>query len=418
MSSTRKLIVVLIDGLSANYFKGHRSYLPHLSSLMRQGTVVERLEATVPGTSMPGRATMLSGVAADLHGVYGNHILRDGLFRCAGPHDVRVPTIAARCSEAGLDVASIGAGMVRPEDAAIYVPPWWERGFLQRSRFAKQVPEVRLERARTIKDPFGRLRSAGVKDVFGYVGDPRSRDTPPMVAGLAGDHLMISATAALACSDAPPDLILTEIAMTDSMQHDFGFESEVAHWSVATADLLIGSLTERLRQAGRHEVYTTVVASDHGHSVIEKAIFPQAVIPYVPWMSEGATLHVLVDGDRERARVTSDLTEVGAEPWTSNHIPPSERDMIATFVAPPRHDFEETPLDVPPDQALGAPRYVSSHGFRPGSEEDDRVCLFAGPGLPVGSILRGAAGQFAPTLGCLLGLHRSSFPSESFISVS
>ncbi|MCS6867199.1 hypothetical protein, partial [Thermus sp.] len=50
-----------------------------------------------------------------------------------------------RCSslpgsrEAGLRGAAIGFGMVRPEEAEVFLPPWWAGSLLQRARDAGPV---------------------------------------------------------------------------------------------------------------------------------------------------------------------------------------------------------------------------------------------------------------------------------------
>jgi predicted AlkP superfamily pyrophosphatase or phosphodiesterase len=90
-----KLIVVMIDGVSADYFATDRGRLPHLSALASRGLVVNNLHAEVLGTSLPGRTSMLTGMTADVSGVYGNKIWdsKRREFRYATPYDIRVPTI-------------------------------------------------------------------------------------------------------------------------------------------------------------------------------------------------------------------------------------------------------------------------------------------------------------------------------------
>lgn len=413
--SPTKAILILMDGVSADYFEKHKHRLPTLPRLAGDGLSISRLRSTVPGTSMPGRASMLTGAAPQANGIYGNHIVRDGSFVCADAYDLRVPTIAKLAKNSGLDVASIGAGLVDPADCDVFVPAWWERGFLQGSRSFKNLPENRIARSRMIKDPNGRLRAAGVLDLFGF---PSSSDTvasTPLVAGLAADHLMIGAAGALACSENPPDLILTEIDMTDSIQHQFGYESEAAHWSIAAADMMIGALIEGLRRVGRKDDYAIVVASDHGHSAVHTTIYPDAIIPDLLWESEGATLHVLVDGAHDRRIADGLLARFQVEPWSSDHIPVNERDCIATYVAPPGHSFEETVGDTQEAGPTGRPRYLSTHGFRPGSAEDDRICLLSIPGMQPCNIAWGSAEEFTPTIAQILGLSDVPFSAKGLL---
>jgi predicted AlkP superfamily pyrophosphatase or phosphodiesterase len=408
MSTNRKLICVLIDGLSADYFECHRARLPHLSAMAREGTMVRRLRSAVPGTSHPGRATMLTGVGAEVHGVYGNHILDGGAFRVSAPSDLRAPTIAGEAHRQGLDVACLGHAIVPSEDTATCVSPWWMRGFLRESRFAKNVPEAHLRQARFVKDPDDRLARAAVTEFEGYTLATQT-NMPGFLEGSLWDYAMMRAAAALACSDAPPDLILTEVSMTDVLQHEFGYESDAAHWSIAMADLSVGMLLEQLRRAGRDRDYVLVVASDHGHSPIETAIFPQAIIPETTWISEGATLYVATRDEAERYRVAQALEPFGVRPWTNDHIPADVKERIATFVAPARHDFEGH-HGAGPLSALGKPKYLSSHGICPGAPEDDRMLVAHGPGIPTRIIDAAEANQFTPSLAAILGLPVSRYP--------
>ena len=57
----RKLLLIMIDGVSADYFEAHPNRLPNLSSLAEDGYRVRRMRSAVPGTSMPGRASILTG---------------------------------------------------------------------------------------------------------------------------------------------------------------------------------------------------------------------------------------------------------------------------------------------------------------------------------------------------------------------
>lgn len=402
MTSARKVILVLIDGLSADYFEQHRGRLPHLDALSSQGWLVQRLHCPVPATSMPGRTSMITGSPSKVHGVFGNHVFDGRSFRCAEPGDVRVPTIARRARDAGLQVAGVGFAMVRPEDVDLYQPAWWVRGWMKGSRFAKvrgTTPVADFLQARDGADRLPQLAAAPLEG-----SEAPATGEAQLLAGFASDHQIIRNVAALACSDNPPDLILTEIAMTDQVQHRFGYESQAAHWSLETADLLVGFLRHQLERAGREDDYVLAIASDHGHSPIETAIFPDVVLPGSLWQSEGATLHVVVEDRTQRREVERRLATVGAESLDSDHVPPALRDRIATFAAPRRHSFEESPLDHDGVAPTGRPADISSHGLRPGAPADDRFCLLVGGGLSPEIIDTAAAERFCPTLASLLGL--------------
>ncbi|MEQ9045618.1 MAG: alkaline phosphatase family protein [Sneathiellaceae bacterium] len=409
MPQHRKLIAILIDGLSADYFEAHHARLPHLSALAAGGTRIARLASAMPATSMPGRATMLTGVAPDRHGAWGNHVFDGQGFRCALANDLQVPTVAGRARACGLDVAAIGHAMVHPGDADCFYPPWWLRGFVAGSRFAKAARLDDGIYTDHVADPEGRL-AAGLAAGGPLALSPDAAADPAaaLMNGMANDHRALSAVAALACSDTPPDLILTEVAMTDAIQHLHGFASEPAHWAFATADLLVGSLLQRLQAAGRLDEYVVAVCSDHGHAQMETALYPGAILPGYLWEGEGATLHVVARSAAERREAEQRLAAFGATPLDSAHVPEPHRDQIATFVAPDRHSFEEKPAGLPDDRMTGRPKYISTHGLRPGDPADDRFCAFLGAGIDRMVIDRAASEDYLPMLAGMLGLPASA----------
>lgn len=401
MKAERKLIVVLIDGLSADYYEEHTTQLPYLSQLAAGGTRIRRLSSPVPATSMPGRASMLTGRPSQDHGVFGNHVFDGKTFRCATPGDIAVPTIAGRAREAGMAVANIGFAMAGPDSADVYRPPWWLRDFMEGSRFAKALDPASLP-ALFAAHHHGGHRSSEVEEEARASALPAGPEAELML-GLACDRRAIGVAADLACSDMPPDLILTEIAMTDQIQHRFGFATPAAHWALGMADMLIGYMMHRLERAGRLADYAVAVTSDHGHSPIETAINPSAVLPETLFQSEGATLHVAIRDRAHEKETERRLSEVGAEAIGNDHVPGRLRAQVSAFTAPPGHSFEEASTEGDP-APLRAPKYISSHGLRPGVPADDRFCIFAGAGVRAKLIQNATAEQFCPTLGAMLGI--------------
>ena len=418
MKHHRKLILLLIDGVSADYVVAHGRHLPYLSGLMGQGTTVTRLLSPVPAVSMPGRASMLTGVGAARHGIFGNNIIGDQGFRRPVADDLTVPTIAGAAKAAGLDVASIGFGLVRPQDTDVYVPPWWMRNWVRGDRFAK-VPADAAQRVQQIRDPDGRL--AGLPDVGQANADgapDRAAASHRYMAGLAGDRRNLHTVAHLACSDTPPDLILSEVLITDTVQHDFGYESEAAHWSIAVADMMLGAVVHALERAGRRDDYVVAVASDHGHGPIDTAIYPEVVIPGTVCEAEGGTLNVAMEDAGQRRHIADCLAAFGAVEQDDGHLPQALRGRVATFTAPHRHSFEERPADAPADEPTGTPRYISSHGLRPGDRADDRFCVFAGPGVPHAVVDAAEADQLAPSLAAVLGVPLPTSPAAPISAVA
>ncbi|MEI9425690.1 alkaline phosphatase family protein [Mesorhizobium sp. Cs1299R1N1] len=199
----------------ADTFETHGHRFPNMRRLADAGLRVRRLKSGIPATSVPGRATMLTGVGPEVHGIYGNHIFRGDIFVAPLAADLQAPTLATHAKKAGLDVAAIGQALVDPADTSIHVSPWWLRGFVAGHRFSKMVPPEALAASRAIFDPKGRLAAAGLTDMEAFLS-PVDEGAPHLIAGLALDQFLNRAAVALLGSDQPPDLILTEIEMPDA----------------------------------------------------------------------------------------------------------------------------------------------------------------------------------------------------------
>ena len=397
----------MLDGLSADAFARFRARLPHLSALATRGLLVERVAADVPATSLPGRTSILTGVDASAHGVYGNVIWDGSRFRYANPDDVRVPTLPRRALDAGLDVAVLGYGMVRPEDATTFHHAWWANEMLQRAR--DEAPIAADEgwlRTSRHADASGRIAAlaaaglpAGVPDA--YAGDRMHY----LMSEFAGDQTMLQWTAALASGDDPPDLIVTEVLTPDTVQHVAGHDHPFALWSLSYADALVGEVLRSLDAAGRLAATTVLVTSDHGHGPVEGALYLDGLLPGVTCASEGGVAYVAVDGAREAEWIADRLRPHGVERLPGNHLPPDRRDALAAFTVPGRAvGFETT---APADRAgavSGPSRYLSGHGFAPGTASDERFLIVAGGGVEAQRLLRASAEDVAATAGALLGL--------------
>lgn len=403
------LIVLMIDGVSADTFASERGRLPHLSALAARGTVVENLGAEVPGTSLPGRTSILTGTTSDVSGVFGNRVWDGATFRYATPDDVRVPTLVGRATLAGLRTASVGMGMVRPEDATLFQRPWWSGAFVQRARDPQPVDGGDAWARVAARDGDAALTAAadlaGVPAAFDALPDD---DAGRTLAGFLGDQRVAQWVGALAASDDGPDLIVAEFLMTDTIQHRAGYKSDLALWSVTLADALVGDVLERLRAAGREDAYDVVVLSDHGHGPIERALRPDVLIPGTRYQSEGGFLHVAARDAGELGRAAATLAEHGVVPVPSEHVPSDLRPQVTTFLAPDGVAFEH---DGPtPSEPLVAPTARSSHGARPGHPADDRFLVAAGPRVPAARVDRADARSVAPTRARLLDLPVAGYP--------
>lgn len=404
-----KLIVLMVDGVSAEHYQLDRGRFPFFAALESRGFRVERLHSEVLGTSLPGRTSMLTGVTADVSGVYANKIWDSGKFRYANPDDIRVPTLPVRAKAAGKDVAAIGFGMIRPEDCTLFHAPWWSGAFIQRARDVEPEPADAPWLRVAMHQPGDRFEAAcAAAGVPSKLPVPSgSGDSERAFFGIMADHVITDWVGVLATSDNPPDLIMAEFLSTDSIQHSTGYRSTMSHWSVAQADVALGRLIERLRTAGVEDEWNIVVMSDHGHSAVETALHPSVILPGVVTQCEGGCL--LVATKEGQAMAQERLAQYGVEPYPNTCLPPELRDEVFVFAAPPGLSFEDDNANE--TEPTGKPSNTSTHGLRPGMAGDDRFALFAGPRVPKGCIPDGEARQVAPTLASLLGLPLDDFPA-------
>mgnify|MGYP000173618400 CR=1 FL=1 len=401
-----KLILIMVDGISADHFERIRHQLPHLDRLAREGTQVMELTPEVCGTSLPGRTSMIVGAGADVHGIYGNVIWDGEQFRYGNPYDVKVPTLAHYAREAGRDVAALGYGMVKPEECDLYVAPWWVSEMLMRARDEKPWPadEQWLQAGKThdVEERLAKLEAQGLSlDIV----DPNAQPEFKLQLGMLADQQLLDVAAALAASDKAPDLTLLEVCIPDYFLHKYGADHEMSEWSLRAADAQIGTLIERLRQADVLDQYNFAIMSDHGHAPMPNGLYCDQILgPDVQWSSEGGMLLVAPRDEAQANEVRASLEEYAVEQWNNDHLPPEQRDQLLTFAVKENSgiSFENTLAGQ--QGPTGPSKYRSNHGMRPGSREDYRFCLFSGPDVPRQTLLFAEAKQIAPTLARILGI--------------
>jgi predicted AlkP superfamily pyrophosphatase or phosphodiesterase len=399
-----RLIVIMLDGISADSFARRRAYMPHLARLAERGLVVERLAAEVCGTSFPGRTSIVTGALASESGIYANLIWDGSQFRHATPDDVRVETLPAKARRAGRSSAVIGYGMVRPEDADLYKAPWWATNIIQRSRDAFPLPTTYGWR-RAVEHLDGQLDQHRLRAGLQPFALPDLDDKLSRAA--MGDMQIINLATAVATAPDAPDLVMTEVLLPDTAQHYAGYDTPQALWSFSYADSLVGHLLAALELAGVEE-YTLAVLSDHGHAPIEKALYPEAIIPNTTFACEGSMLHVVTQSAAALAETRARLAEFGVLEYSNEHLPPEQRQQVHCFLAPESCSFEYDPAQAA-QGPIGEPRLRSSHGLRPGHPGDERFMVMVGPQTARQRLPTARASQVAPTLAAALGISPDSF---------
>lgn len=397
-----KLIMIMIDGISADHFEDYRKHLPNLDRLAQQGTQVAGMSPEMCGTSCPGRTSIITGVSPAEHGIYGNFIYSDGGFRWANPYDVRVATLPALAKQQGLDVACIGYGMVRPEDCTLYHGPWWADEMLMRGKDAEPLAaDLDWQKASRRHDPDGRIAALDCETVE----HPNHHPEFKLQLGMLADQQLIDIAAGLACSDQAPDYILLEIAITDYFLHKYGPNHPLTRWSLRTADAQIGTLLSALEQAGVLDQYNFAICSDHGHGAMQRGLYVDRLLgDQVTWSSEGAVLLIRPDSPAQAETVTRKLLDEGMEAWPTDFMPAREREQLLAFVVPEGSDISFEAAVAGTEGIYGPSKYRSNHGMRPGTRADFRFCIFSGPDVPQQRLSEARNIHFAPTMADILGV--------------
>ena len=398
-----KLILIMVDGISSEHFQHIRHQLPHLDRLAKQGTYIKALTPETCGTSFPGRTSMIVGRPASEHGIYGNRIWDGEVFRWSNPYDVRTETLASLTKNAGGDVVNMGFGMVRPEDCNLYVSPWWVEHVGSNTADGSPHPANQnwSMRSRNL-DPQQRLAALGL-DANNIV-NPCTNNSQVLSLGILADYQLLEMAAHVIAAN-PPDLLMLEVAITDYFLHEYGAANPITEMSLRTADAQIGTLLERLRQSGQLDQYNFAIMSDHGHHLMRDCIHCDVLLPEgCRWSSEGSMLFVAPRSSEERETVTQILLEQGMEVWSEPLLPDALKNEILVFSCPEGLyiSFEKDSQNT--GEVNGISHYQSNHGMRPGTKEDYRFCIFAGPNVPQQQIEFAQAIQVAPTMAAIMGV--------------
>ena len=396
-----KLIIIMIDGISSDYFIEYPQFMPHTHALAKNNTVITNLAPEQCGSSLPGRASMLTGQPSRHHGIYGNKIwdCEEKSFRYASPYDVRTPTLFTHAKKSGLDTANIGFGMTRPEDCTIYKPPHWIGDFVSRSRDNQPIPiSEDWRKALTIIDD-GRIEIAQSR-FSASNNNTRVINDPPIFNELILDQQMVQLVNEIINSSQPPDLIFTEINVTDSVQHQFGYASATSNFSIAFADMLVGLVVHTLKQAGLDSDYSIIVTSDHGHADTDKALYVNNILDNQNWNAECAVLFLeqTVDiGDSINA-----LDIHGATILDEKFLPKDIQGQVLPLAMREKVSFEVGPSGSAAQS--GVSKYKSSHSYYPGTQSDKRFAVISGPGCKNHHLQQATAEQFYEIMGDIIGL--------------
>jgi predicted AlkP superfamily pyrophosphatase or phosphodiesterase len=411
------LLLVSVDGLSAEALADATLNLPSLRGLAARGVSAAGLAPVFPSVTWPCHATLVTGVTPAKHGIVGNHAFdrTQGLVVShvgdRTEQGIRGETLAERAAGAGLRTAAVcwpktrGAACI-----ADNIPEFYEQELFE------------THASRPLWDELG---AAGLP-VHRYGEWSREHALGPLQ-----DWLSLE-TARFLLRQRPPDLMLLHFLVFDSFQHDHGVGSPEARWALEYVDGLLGTLFHELQAQGRLDTTDIVVLGDHGFVPVDRLALPNAVLhaegllrvdrngeiadhdvrivsnsgsAHV-YVAHGPRRHALLERVRERFAAAPEVGAViGPEEYASLGLPspeddPAQGDLMLTAAA--RWHFAD---HVSEEAAARVPAYRGTHGQLPTDGRLDAGFVAAGPSFVPGA----RAGRLshldiAPTAAAILGV--------------
>ena len=232
-----QVVIVVVDGLAYHPSRSMR----FLNELRRQGADVD-CRAGLPSLSLPGRAVMMSGSWAEIHGQATNF----------NPRPLTVETLFETARRKGLRTA-LAAG----PGAQTLLAPWIDE-----------------------------------RVVYGRLDPAASRDLAQLEAEL---RWMGEATRAL-LREKRPDLFVLDFSITDDAGHGWGAASRQYQAAAQAVDEEIQRLAPEmdLRRG------VLIVTADHGHTPRGGHGGPEEPVMHVPLVLVGATVRPGTTGTAEQ----------------------------------------------------------------------------------------------------------------------
>lgn len=412
------VIVISLDGFPAYALHDSAIPLPVLRKLMAEGAAAEGMKPVNPTVTWPNHTAMVTGVAADRHGViYNGMPVRGGDGKPLRiepwvPKDelVQAPTVYDAAHSAGLTSAEV-------DWVAIYHSPSIDWSFAEQPNPDGAVEKEMIASGEVPED---QIRSWGHEPIT-----------------LKDDIWMRAAVHII--EKHKPNLLLLHLLTTDSVQHQYGAHTLAAATALILADRQIQRILDAVDRAGIREQTTVLVVSDHGFKSYHHLIRPNAIlrekgllraegaqVDCDAWtIAEGGTAMVYITRESRRAEITPLLDGMFRNvPGVASIIHPAEyakygypaplpggRMADLVLVASPDYAFDgNTKGDTVSDVAAGAT--PGQHGYLNSDPDMQEILVAWGAGIRAGA----RAGvvpnvSVAPTLARLL--HIESFRTDA-----
>jgi predicted AlkP superfamily pyrophosphatase or phosphodiesterase len=397
-----RLVVLCLDGLRPDLYRRAGELglkVPNLTRLVAEGASADAVESVFPSTTYPAHATLVTGVAPRVHGIY-SHLASLDPFEPARPwhwhaQAIHVPALWSATRAAGLRTAAVTWPVSAGAPIDHNIPEIWDAGTSDLARHLEVIGR------HSTPGLFSELMAELKRTASHLFNEPERARDPATLDGLRAE------AARYLWRKYRPDLLMVHLVSFDQAAHRTGPLSPESLAAVERLDAEIG----RIREATNgKEPVRFVVLSDHGFvpvdreaaplvALCEEGLFPTTRPGHTALGKLGAihaggsfAVYWLEEPDAaerralERAVLKLEQSGAVAEVVGRDRLETLQADPDAEFIldAAPGYYFSDRrdgPLVRPSEKDHG------THGHLPTRPGLEAAFLVAGPGVSPGKKL-------------------------------
>jgi len=276
----RAVLLIVLDGMRSDYLERHRSSLPVLDHLRRQGAWFPGARVNfLPTVTALGHASIGTGADPRLHGIVLNTLFDEVKGRSQSPYPDKSPrnlmvlTLADvwNLQTAGRAVILAQGGTVtaamgllghgaclfnaRPTILATYS----SQGTWETNAECYKLPEyLKTQKAEAL------WTSANGQWMGHDVSSPDAFTRSSLFSRFEGDALVAMIENEPIGADEVPDLVLVNLKVIDFVGHAYGPDSPEMEATLAEQDRQVGRVLEALEKKAGLDQFMVVITADHG----------------------------------------------------------------------------------------------------------------------------------------------------------
>lgn len=404
------VVVISLDGFSAQALRNPHLPLPNLRKLMAEGAYATAMVPINPTVTWPNHTAMVTGVDASVHGVLYNGLpvrkdstveIKEWVDKANLVHATTVYDLAFR---AGLTTAEVDWVAVQNSGTITW-------------SFAEE--------------PGGQGAVDRELVAAGVVGAEQMRAFIDLPITERDEHWQNAAIQILKAHK--PNLMLLHFLTTDSVQHTYAPNTLAADTALALADQRVGRILRAIREMGIEKTTTIIVVSDHGFKTVRKLIHPRVILRNqgsdVFVVPEGGTAMVYIMNRAKRTELLDSLPKqfaamegiarvLTAEQFSEFGYPAPEKnegmpDLVLAasdgYAFGGKSDGEPVTESVPP---------IGTHGYLHTDPDMNAIFIAWGAGIRKGiQVPQIRNVDVAPTIARLLGLEMSGVSGHALTNV-